>query len=157
MEKSVKWLEVAAGPDLAADNGNNQERISTCADGNAVVSNFPAKPLNLVTIWGAAKTGKSFFLNALAQTDGLFHVSGAMEPCTTGVDLSRTVTPLYSIKKNTTASSALGSSSSSEPPFVGFVDVEGQGDKHYSYDMLLTTPLLLLSKASKPSVKIGVT
>lgn len=31
-------------------------------------------------------------------------------------------------------------------PEIGFVDVEGQGDKHIPYEIKLATPLLLLSK-----------
>lgn len=156
---SVKWLEIAAGggADLAAydgDDGKGGERVSPSADGSAVMEGFPATPLNLVTIWGAARTGKSFFLNALARVDGLFHVSGAMEPCTSGADLSTVLRSVHDLAKydcaTTTASGASSSRSSSlgAPPLVGFVDVEGQGDRHSSYDVLLATPLLLLSKAS---------
>lgn len=35
---------------------------------------------------------------------------------------------------------------SDDNPAVGFVDVEGQGDKHNTYEVKLATPLLLLSK-----------
>lgn len=157
---SVKWLEIAAGGgggDLAADDGDDAkrgERVFPSALGSALVEEFPVKPLNLITIWGAARTGKSFFLNALARADGLFHVSGAMEPCTSGADLCRFVISGSDFARGDYAATATASgasvsrSSSVESPMVGFVDVEGQGDRHSSYDILLVTPLLLLSKAS---------
>lgn len=35
---------------------------------------------------------------------------------------------------------------------IGFVDVEGQGDKHITYEIKLATPLLLLSKVRKYAI-----
>ena len=148
----MKWLDIVAG-DAEHDHAKGGERVSPSADGSAVVEEFPEKPLNLVTIWGAARTGKSFFLNALARVDGLFRVSGQMDPCTSGADLSMKLMSVNDLSKGddttpTVAGASLDDPFSSEAPLVGFVDVEGQGDRHASYDVLLATPLLLLSKAS---------
>ena len=44
---------------------------------------------NLVTVFGAARQGKSFLLNCLTQTpDASFRVSNTSDPCTEGADLS---------------------------------------------------------------------
>lgn len=107
---------------------------------------------SISSLSGAARTGKYFFLNTLARVDGLFCVSGAMEPCTPGADLSVELLTVNDLEEGDYATStiappaSLNSSSSLETPLVGFVDVEGQGDRHSSYDALLATPLLLLSK-----------
>lgn len=134
-------------------SANRGRRVSPTTAGSAVVEEFQPKPLNLVTIWGAARTGKSFFLNALTGVDNLFHVSSAATPCTSGADLSKTLLSVSDLEKedyttSTASSASLQSTSSGETPLVGFVDMEGQGDKDSSYDVLLGTPLLLLSKVS---------
>ncbi|CAN0402269.1 unnamed protein product [Pylaiella littoralis] len=165
MQGSVKWLDLVAGGanlDDGAEDGkrvsptadasaNRGRRVSPTAAGSAVVEEFQPKPLNLVTIWGAARTGKSFFLNALTGVDNLFRVSRAVTPCTSGADLSRTLFSVSDLEKedyttSTASSASIQSTSSGETPLVGFVDMEGQGDKDSSHDVLLATPLLLLSK-----------
>lgn len=142
---SVKLLEVA-------DDARGVALVSLTADGIAVFKNFPAEAINFVTVWGAARSGKSFLLNALAG-EVLFKVSAAMEPCTSGADLSMALRSVGDFEKGggQTApawGASSSRSSSSETPWVGFVDVEGQGDKDPLCDVLLATPLLLLSKAS---------
>lgn len=106
------------------------------------------EPLNLVTIWGPARTGKSFFMNCLARADNLFRVSGEMEPCTIGADMSTTMLGLseFAHEQGALAHREADASESTAPPAIGFVDVEGQGDRDISYEVLLATPLLLISK-----------
>lgn len=59
-----------------------------------------------------------------------------MVPCTSGVDLSSSFVPLAS----------LSTTLSSSDHVVGFVDMEGQGDRSASYDVFLVTPVLLVSR-----------
>lgn len=144
---SVKLLEITARANVTAANGHHgSEQVRPTQDGIAVVTEFPARPLNLVTIWGAARSGKSFFLNVLAQHQRLFKVSAAVEPCTVGADLSLTAPTLCDFKGSTVSSCTNPGDACRDCPLIGFVDVEGQGDKHISYDVLLATPLLVLSK-----------
>ncbi len=77
--------------------------------------------------------GKSFLANQLAKQDGLFQISNAADPCTTGIDISRHVLP----------ATIFGSTSSS---CVALLDVEGQGDRSMEYDSRLATVVLSLSK-----------
>ena len=47
------------------------------------------RPLNLISIFGAARQGKSFLMNRLAGGKGCgFAVSNKSDPCTVGVDLA---------------------------------------------------------------------
>ncbi len=69
----------------------------------------------------------------MAKQDGLFQISNAADPCTTGIDISRHVLP----------ATIFGSNSSS---CVALLDVEGQGDRSMEYDARLATVVLSLSK-----------
>lgn len=67
-----------------AADGTRSASVSVVPASDEVVTALPTKPLNLITIWGAARTGKSFFMNALTRKEDLFRVAGSMEPCTEG-------------------------------------------------------------------------
>ncbi|CAN0253612.1 unnamed protein product [Ectocarpus sp. 12 AP-2014] len=85
--------------------------------GTAMKKHFPSKkPLNLITIWGNARTGKSFLMNALIAPESddnnntssdkdVFAVAGGSRPCTVGASISTTTRSLEQI-----------SSASSPPP-----------------------------------------
>ncbi|GMF60636.1 unnamed protein product [Phytophthora fragariaefolia] len=101
-------------------------------------------PVNLVAIFGAARQGKSFLMNLLADQQDLFRISNLREPCTQGVDLSGHLVPLERF-------SALNGCPPLTPRAcggvrVGFVDAEGQGDRDITYDSRLVSPVLLASK-----------
>ncbi|CAN0557509.1 unnamed protein product, partial [Ectocarpus sp. 8 AP-2014] len=50
-----------------------------------LLNTVPAgQPLNIVTILGPARRGKSFLMNALTGHDDLFPVSPNVAPCTAG-------------------------------------------------------------------------
>jgi hypothetical protein len=104
---------------------------------------------NLISIFGAARQGKSFLMNNLAGQEDMFRISNAREPCTQGVDLCSHVMPLHSfaaIADKEDCSNASTLSSKSSNTMVGFVDAEGQGDRDVTYDARLITPVLLMSK-----------
>ncbi len=69
----------------------------------------------------------------MAKQDGLFRISNAADPCTTGIDISCHILP----------ATTFGSTSSS---CIALLDVEGQGDRCMEYDARLATVVLCLSK-----------
>ena len=89
--------------------------------------------LNLVTIFGPSRSGKSTLLNTLIEAE-VFKTDGGDAPCTQGAELS----PFF-------PEWALNEKSSATLP-VAFVDLEGQGDKGDVYDIRLIAPLLTTSK-----------
>lgn len=149
---STTLLSITAAPPSASVGvAQRQEHVSFSTEARALVGNISQnKHLNLIAIWGPARTGKSFFMNTLAQYTGcgVFSVRGGVDPCTVGAYIATTSKSFETFSKgNRDAGTELKTTSTSASrPEVGFVDVEGQGDKHLSYDMLLATPLLLLSK-----------
>jgi hypothetical protein len=99
------------------------------------------KTCNLISIFGAARQGKSFLMNLLAGREDLFKISNSREPCTQGVDISSHLMPLDNF-----AALDGGSGVKSNNATVGFVDAEGQGDRDVTYDSRLVSPVLLSSK-----------
>ncbi|KAF0682979.1 Aste57867_24932 [Aphanomyces stellatus] len=81
------------------------------------------QPVNLISIFGAARQGKSFLMNLLANQQDLFRISNEKEPCTQGVDLSSHFMPLEAFSRINGCRSVASNVS------VGFVDAEGQGDR----------------------------
>ena len=126
--------------------------------------------MNLVFIFGNCRSGKSFMMNCLAGTRGVFDVVNTADPCTVGVDVSNHFVALPTLLRRAERLAALDDKSSSTssssslplpPPsssnlasakksedrtLVGFVDVEGQGAQDNLYDTKLALPLLLTSK-----------
>ncbi|RHY02489.1 hypothetical protein DYB36_008445 [Aphanomyces astaci] len=97
--------------------------------------------VNLISIFGAARQGKSFLMNLLANQQDLFRISNEKEPCTQGVDLSSHFMPLEAFSRIN------GCPPVSSPNMsIGFVDAEGQGDRDITYDSRLVSPVLLASK-----------
>jgi hypothetical protein len=96
--------------------------------------------VNLISIFGRARQGKSFLMNCLAGEHEIFRVSNAKESCTQGIDISDKFSPLREF------STVDGGSSQAGESFIGFVDAEGQGDRDVNYDATLVCPILLASK-----------
>ena len=100
---------------------------------------------NLVSIFGAARQGKSFLMNCLMGRQDTFRISNARDPCTEGIDLSRSTMPLRDF-------STVGGGMPQDPVTgvssmrIGFVDAEGQGDRDVNYDARLASPVLLTSR-----------
>lgn len=106
----------------------------------------PSKLLNVVTVLGPARKGKSFLMNALAGRNGVFPVSPAVVPCTTGADLSPILMPLPSFAQLGREEEFDRSAPAPDSPTIAFVDLEGQGDKSVEHGVRLATTFLVLSK-----------
>lgn len=83
--------------------------------------------VNIISIFGAARQGKSFLMNLLANQQDLFKISNLREPCTQGVDLSAHFVPLEQFSTFNGCSKV--SNEGGESIQIGFVDAEGQGDR----------------------------
>lgn len=95
---------------------------------------------NLISVFGAARQGKSFLMNCLAGETSLFEISNQREACTQGIDISQHMMTLASF------SSMHGGRAVNSSNRIGFVDAEGQGDRDVTYDTNLICPILLVSK-----------
>lgn len=120
--------------------------LEVSEEGCSVLTNRgETKKFNLVFIFGNARSGKSFMMNCLVGARGLFKVINSSLPCTKGVDISSLIVPQADL-----ANRVNGFSDEqvplSEDIELGFVDVEGQGDRDITYDTMLALPLLLTSK-----------
>jgi hypothetical protein len=123
------WLSVKAGADA------EDLSVDISQEGTDRIAKIE-HALSLVMIFGPARQGKSFFMNALMDDDE-FQVSSMSEPCTQGVHLSNRSPMLQDFMADTTPEM---------PISVGFIDVEGSGDKTGHYDLVLATPILIASK-----------
>ncbi|OQR87881.1 hypothetical protein ACHHYP_07924 [Achlya hypogyna] len=144
--QAVKWLGMDRQGKMA---------VSPAA-AESVLKPLPEdQPINLISIFGAARQGKSFLMNLLANQQDLFRISNEKEPCTQGVDLSSHFMPLTEFSKQNNNPAV------KSDMLVGFVDAEGQGDRDitcttlalsgYRDSMLvddsrLVSPVLLSSK-----------
>lgn len=139
---STKWVSTSSEP-------SEQGAVVVHPDSNTVIDSFPSRPLNFVTIFGPARSGKSFVMNALARRNGVFRVSPAAASCTSGVDLSKTVVSLEEF----TGGAAKGKYE--DMPHIGFVDVEGLGDKDPSHHVKLAIPPMLVSKVQCANIPMA--
>jgi len=99
-------------------------------------------PVSIVSVFGAARTGKSFLLNCLAGRLGMFRCNNQHLPCTKGCDISASTNKLKSIAEHVGVTIAAPMATAR----VAWVDCEGSGDQDVSYDTKLTMPLLISSK-----------
>ena len=135
---AVKWV--------AADNEGGILRASE--EALRVLKDVrESKPLNVLTILGPARRGKSFLMNALTGRGGVFPVSPAAVPCTAGADLSPILMPFSTFERGGRGSIARSSSVSAQPT-IAFVDMEGQGDKSTEHGVRLATTFLVISKVN---------
>lgn len=95
--------------------------------GQKVLSPLGESEVNIISIFGAARQGKSFLMNLLANQQDLFKISNLREPCTQGVDLSAHFVPLEQFSTFNGCSKV--STESGKSIQIGFVDAEGQGDR----------------------------
>jgi hypothetical protein len=82
--RSSKWLEInpTTSPIQLVVNQNTNDDIKQ----------LRTTPVNLITVFGAMRTGKSFLLNRLMDDPGFFKVLEGNKTCTVGADISRFLT-----------------------------------------------------------------
>jgi len=119
---SHKWLEVRDLPGGKAE-------LRVIPRGQDCLASAGNSPLSLVTVIGRTRTGKSFLLRQLVDKQDWFEVKGGNIPLTKGADVS----PVLPVG---------GSRQRSKKAYV---DAEGLGDAGIRKDVLLLTPLLLVS------------
>lgn len=76
---AIKWVSTNAEAKL---------NVSPAATNLLVSRTRPAAPVNLVSILGPARHGKSSLMNTVVGTGGTFAMSDSVEACTKGGDLS---------------------------------------------------------------------
>eukprot|EP00639_Heterosigma_akashiwo_P022768 CAMPEP_0206402984 /NCGR_PEP_ID=MMETSP0294-20121207/27361_1 /ASSEMBLY_ACC=CAM_ASM_000327 /TAXON_ID=39354 /ORGANISM="Heterosigma akashiwo, Strain CCMP2393" /LENGTH=180 /DNA_ID=CAMNT_0053860321 /DNA_START=18 /DNA_END=556 /DNA_ORIENTATION=+ len=105
----------------------------------------PDTNLNLISIFGAARQGKSFLMNLLSGQENIFQISNNQDPCTQGIDISGNFVSLkdFASVDSPADGAAIDTSKGMQ---VGFVDAEGQGDRDAEYDARLVSPALLASR-----------
>src|SRR5690348_293849 len=98
---SLKWIFFRSKSSNVANNSgnkiNNQKNNqNNNQNQNMIVVNEEVKnlvfggkdsgkePCNLISIFGGARQGKSFLMNCLSGTTGLFTISNLSTPCTQG-------------------------------------------------------------------------
>jgi len=113
--------------------------------------------LEVVSIFGNARQGKSFLMNELSR-QRVFPVSSKSEPCTVGIDLSTTTTTVAELRGAPSSKAGLFSSmfsrgggreasdADADATKIAFADAEGQGDQKTAYDATLVTPTLLVAR-----------
>lgn len=121
-EQAVKWLGMKRG-----DGGEGDRMFMGAEAAGKVLEPLGDHAINLISIFGAARQGKSFLMNLLADQQDLFKISNLREPCTQGVDLSGHFLPLSRFSA-VNGCPAINTRAAQEM-LVGFVDAEGQGDR----------------------------
>ncbi|CAG8448575.1 852_t:CDS:2 [Dentiscutata erythropus] len=145
---SLKWIVISDEYNKSQDDDINEvakSDICIKVEKNATdLLSTKNETVNLISIFGPARTGKSTFMNIIAGVDDhdneIFKSSSALETVTTGVDISETFLPLREFSKlndNPEIDSNI---------LVGFIDTEGQGNKGDEFDIYLFSPILVTSK-----------
>ena len=109
---------------MAGSSSSAQAQITVLPEAAALLNSSKCKAgsgMTLVTIFGTARTGKSFLMNAIAGEDDLFDVRPSNTPCTVGVDLCTKFVEVSHLLGDVSESTA---SSSGSP--LAFIDVEGE-------------------------------
>jgi len=133
---TMKLIELEADKKQMAENiafGVNTGPLDRMAE-------LGSSRLNLVTVFGPARTGKSFLLNQLVGQPDYFKVSPLHKPCTVGADISDT----YSFQLGNGL--PMGRTIDEDAPHVAFIDVEGMGDNGNEHFQKLVSPLFLVSQ-----------
>jgi hypothetical protein len=115
-------------------------RVLKAHDMEHVFRTLDSSPLNIISIFGRARQGKSFLMNCLAGEEQIFKISNEKESCTQGIDISDKWMSVTDFSK------VYGGSPCEGKLQIGFVDAEGQGDRDVAYDANLVCPILLASK-----------
>jgi len=155
MQPVVKWMSVGRGSTV----------MGVDKKATAFLESFGSQEVQVVSIFGNARQGKSFLMNELSGEPGTFPVSSKSDPCTVGIELSTKATTPRELSAlrgggeeeprrrgffGSLFGPPVGREEGEEAALVGsdesavvFADAEGQGDQRTSYDAKLVTPTLL--------------
>jgi hypothetical protein len=146
MASKVFWRSpTAEGSGVQLIELNEGQLGVTEAGAKVLKSQKKNRNINLMFIFGNARSGKSYMMNCLAGQPGLFRVINSSAPCTKGVDISSVIIP-HEAMGNHVRSYSKEPVPNVDDLDVGFVDVEGQGDQDGTHDTMLALPLLVTSK-----------
>ena len=144
--ESIVWFELAGGDeeDEVVDDeaiGDAEDEVDDPPlvldikpDASAILNRYRNEPLNVISVCGKLRTGKSYLMNSLMEAN-IFGVSDRAKSFTEGAHLSSLIVPYSKLVPRASAQ-----------PRIAFVDMEGQSDKGQAYDIKLATPLLIVSK-----------
>lgn len=142
---ATRWLEM-----LLPDSGEVQAglvaySLRVIEDPTNKVVRMVTDPLNLISVMGPARSGKSTLMNLLAgcKVTELFPTYPGMETFTKGIYVP---TRMLSLPEFSALEGDPPVQSSNANIKVTFVDTEGQGAVGTSYDMSLFSPALISSR-----------
>lgn len=142
---AMRWLEM-----LLPDSGDVKAGLAAyflrvIEDPTNKVVRMVTDPLNLISVMGPARSGKSILMNLLAgcKVSELFPTYPGMETFTKGIYVP---TRMLSLPDFSALEGDTPVQSSNANIKVTFVDTEGQGALGTSYDMSLFSPALISSR-----------
>ncbi|KAI0137610.1 Aerolysin toxin-domain-containing protein [Hypoxylon sp. NC0597] len=147
IDKSLRWLEIEDSSNGNQDEDDDNEThyvLQYREQANNFVHTI-GEPLNLISIVGPTRGGKSTLMNLLAgcETKPLFNTASGSESCTKGIDLGNKVMTLEDFSTTNGCEKVVPEASDQK---IAFIDTEGQGDAGDKYDVILFTPAILCSR-----------
>ena len=136
-ESGTSFEDAQEEEDPAEELEGNEE--IEVMEGNDLFIAVEDRSVNIISVLGNVRTGKSYLMNALTRTSDAFSVDLGAHSHTKGVH----VHPHFQTHSEF---AGLAPTAAVDGPLVAFVDMEGQGDQPQRYDVKLATPLLLVSK-----------
>lgn len=142
---AMRWLEMLLPDSGAVQAGLAAYSLRVIEDPTNKVVRMVTDPLNLISVMGPARSGKSTLMNLLAgcQVTELFPTYPGMETFTKGIYVP---TRMLSLPDFSALEGDPPVQSSDANIKVTFVDTEGQGAIGTGYDMSLFSPALISSR-----------
>ena len=142
---AMRWLEMLLPESGDVKAGLPAYSLRVIEDPTNKVVRMVTDPLNLISVMGPARSGKSTLMNLLAgcKVSELFPTYPGMETFTKGIYVP---TRMLSLPEFSALEGDPQVQSSDSNIKVTFVDTEGQGAIGISYDMSLFSPALISSR-----------
>ncbi|KAL9118633.1 MAG: hypothetical protein Q9187_004820 [Circinaria calcarea] len=142
---AMRWLEMLLPDSGDVQTGLPAYSLRVIEDPTNKVIRMVTDPLNLISVMGPARSGKSTLMNLLAgcRVSELFPTYPGMETFTKGIYVP---TRMLSLPDFSALEGDPPVQSSNSNIKVTFVDTEGQGAIGTTYDMSLFSPALISSR-----------
>eukprot|EP01047_Picozoa_sp_COSAG01_P003516 COSAG01_NODE_105_length_26080_cov_7.640237_9_plen_2696_part_00 len=130
--QSIEWVRLK-GP---------ADPLEVCSEASTLIATVPCS-LSFVSIFGAARGGKSTLMSFLAGIPNVFEANPGSISYTKGINISSKILSLQdfsSVRGEATIEPTDG------PVRVAFADAEGQGDMGNQYDIKLVAGTLVVSR-----------